>query len=361
MTILLLEGFEGAGTTEGSGSGADMRKLLEARYDSTTLQTSTNGSPRVGPGWGTGKCLTWGDDGNGDLNTFERDLASTVSEIWVGFALKPWNQASRDPEILRMRDIATNRDVFRMRIVDGTALRFLKETFATYYQSRPLLKPSHWQYIEVRVLFSGTVGQLEVKINGVQVINETGLDNDAFGTTTVDRIQFYGGEGTATSDDNERWHIDDLYVDDAAFQDPMKIEALLPTAEGATINFTPSAGTDNSANVDENPRNDDTDYNSSADTASNKDLLTCANLTQITGGIQAVQISAACKLDAAGSIGMQGIVAEGTPTQGTGPIVEVTDTTNYVGVQAIFETNPDTAAAWAVAEVDGMEIGYEVD
>lgn len=361
MTILLLEGFEGAGDTEGSSSGADMRAYLEARYDDSTFQTSTNGSPRVGPGWGVGKCLTWGDDGNGDLNFFQKDLDSTVTEIYIGFALKPWHQASRDPEILRLRDIATNRDVCRIAIVDGCCMRFRKETFATYLRTPAILRPAEWQYVEFRLVFNGGAGIVEIKINGVEVVNETGLDNDAFGTATVDRIQFYGGEGTATSDDDERWHIDDLYVSDSGFLGPIKIERLLPTAEGATIDFTPSAGTDNSANVDENPRNDATDYNESADTPSNKDLLTMGNLSNIDSNIKAVQVSATAILDSAGDIGLQGIVAEGTPTQGTGPVVEVTSTTDWVDVQAIFETNPDTASAWTQAEVDGMEAGYEVD
>ena len=79
------------------------------------------------------------------------------------------------------------------------------------------------------------------------------------------------------------------------------------------------------------------------------------------GGIIGVQITSDCRLDAAGSIGMQSIVAEGTPTQGTGAIVEVTSTSWSLAVQHIFEVNPDTSSAWSVSEVDGMEIGYEVD
>ena len=155
--------------------------------------------------------------------------------------------------------------------------------------------------------------------------------------------------------------MDDIYADDAAFQGPMKIEALFPTAEGATINFTPSTGTDNALNVDENPKDDDTTYNSSADTPSNKDLFTTQNLSNINGGIQGVQITSMCRLDVAGSIGLQSIVAEGTPTQGTGAVVEVSSESWATAVQHIFETNPDTASAWATSEVDGMEIGYEID
>jgi hypothetical protein len=361
MTILYLEGFEGAGTTEGSSSGADMRKYLEARSDSSSFQTSTNGSPRVSPGWGSGKALSWGDDGNGDINTYQIDLASSLSTFYFGFAVKPWNQSGRDPELLRLRRSANNRDQMKMRFVNGSTLQFYKETFGTWYTSPVILKHGEWQYVEIKVTFHASAGTLDIRINGTTVVSETGLDNDSFGDTDFDELQLWGGEGTGVGNLDQQVHIDDVYLSDSGFLGPIKVEGLLPTAEGATINFTPSAGTDNSANADENPRNDDTDYNSSADTASNKDLLAAGNLSNITGNIVAVQITADCKLDAAGSIGMQGIVAEGTPTQGTGPVVEVTNTTDYVAVQAIFETNPDTASAWSTTEVDAMEIGYEVD
>lgn len=363
MTLLMLEGFEGAGTTEGNSSGADMRAYLEARYDVTNFTTATNGSPRVGPGWGFGKSLGWGDDANGDTNRFEKHLSTAIGTIYVGFAVRPFNQSNRESvELLRMRDGANNREVIKVRFQHGQTLMFFKETFGNVGVQAPgVLRNNAWNYVEFRFTFSATVGVIEVRVNGVEVLNETGLDLDSFGSVVVDEIQFFGGEGTGVGDVDEQWFIDDVYIDDAGFQGPIKIEELLPTAEGATINFTPSAGTDNSANVDENPRDDATTYNESADTASNKDLFTTANLATVDAGIIGVQITSVAILDSAGDIGLQSIVAEGTPTQGTGAVVEITSTTDWAAVQHIFETNPDTSAAWTAAEVDGMEIGYEID
>ena len=358
MAIVFLEGFEGAGTTEGTSSGADMRAYLEARSVTSSFTTSTNGSPQVAPGWGSGKALKWGFDGNSDNNRFIMLLPSSLTTFYFGFAVRPWHQSNRDPELLRLRRSANNRDMLKVRFLNGSTLQFFKETFAVWHTTPVILKHGEWQYVEIKVTFSDTVGVLEVRINGVEVVNETGLNNDSSGDTDFDELELWGGEGLSS---DESVLIDDVYLDDAGFLGPIKIEAVLPTAEGATIDFTPSTGTDNALNVDENPRNDATDYNESADTASNKDLLAAGNLSEITGGILAVQVTANCLLDTAGDIGMQAIVAEGTPTQGTGPVVEVSDETNFEAVQGIFEVNPDTSSAWLVAEVDGMEIGYEVD
>lgn len=363
MTLLMLEGFEGAGTTEGDSSGADMRAYLEARYVNTTLQTSTNGSPRVGPGWGFGKSLGWGDDGNGDLNKFEKHLDTPLSTIYVGFAVRTFNQFNRESvELLRMRDGGNNREVIKVRFQHAQSLMFFKETFSEVpVRAVGVLRNGAWNYVEFRFTFHASAGVIVAHINGVEVINATGLDLDSFGSTTVDEIQFYGGEGTGAEDNDKQWFIDDVYIDDATMHGPIKVEGLFPTAEGATINFTPSAGTDNSANVDENPRDDATTYNESADTASNKDLFTTENLSSVDSGIIGVQITSVAVLDSAGDIGLQSIVAEGTPTQGTGAVVEITSTTDWAAVQHIFETNPDTASAWTPSEVDGMEIGYEID
>jgi hypothetical protein len=365
MTLLLLEGFEGAGTTEGSSSGADMRDYLNARYpDDTNFSATSTGSPRVEIGWGNGKGLSMGDDSSSDNNRYDISLGSLIATAYIGFVIRPGRDVSPTQiQLFALRDDGNNRDVFQLKVGDRQTLMGFREGFAriTEVVVPNILKPNVWTYIEVRVTASTTVGVCEIRINGTEVLNETGLNISAFGSVTFDVCRINGQEGTGVNDEDFQWVFDDMYIDDAGFQGPIKIEGLFPTAEGATINFTPSTGTDNSANVDENPKNDDTDYNSSADTASNKDLFTTQNLSNVDGGIIGVQISSMCRIDAAGDIGMQSIVAEGTPTQGTGAVVEVTSQSWATSVQHIFETNPDTASAWAVSEVDGMEIGYEVD
>lgn len=360
MTLLVLEGFEGAGATTGNGTVTSMRNYLTARYASTSFATG----PHVEAGWGGGQAMSWGDGGNTDNNRIDLDLPSTIGTVYIGFAVRPSKDDLR-AEVKLFQTIlqSSGRDLVDMRIVNNNAILFYQDTFNKMADSEVpnALKRNVWSYVEVKIIHSATVGVIEVRINGTEVLNITNQNTSASGDVTIDRIRMSGGEGTGANNPEFQWLTDDWYVDDAAFHGPIKVEGLFPAAEGATINFTPSTGLDNALNVDDNARDDDTTYNSSADTASNKDLLTADNLSIVDGGIIAVQVSNVCRIDAVGDIGMQSIVAEGTPTQGTGAIVEVDDQVNWASVKHIFETNPDTAAAWAVAEVDGMEIGYEVD
>jgi hypothetical protein len=324
----------------------------------------------VAEGFGFDKALSWGGDTNADLNFFYIPGGKKLTEAFVGFAFQPKETTKPNTSIMAFWNTTESEPQVELRLIHGRHLVCFNDQFVRMTDTVVMnaLTPGKWHYIEIRMVHHNTTGIVEIKINGQQVLNATSQDTTGHsGVDFFDSIRFYGGEASSTTVESEQYLIDDVYLLDTTgsvnttFLGPIKIEPLLPTAEGATINFTPSAGTDNSANVDENPRNDDTDYNSSADTASNKDLFATANLSDVTGNIKGVQVTSQCRSTAGLPVGMQSIVAEGTPTQGTGSVVEVGSDNKFTAVQHIFEINPDTSAAWTAAEVDGMEIGYEID
>lgn len=312
MALLAIEGFEGAGTTEGSGTGGtNMRDYLKSKYVlySSTVAAS---SVRVVAGYGSGKALSWGGNASADLNFLDIPLGINLTEGWVGFAIKPrLTQSVILRPVIKWRSSTHSEDHVDMRILENMHLVFYRDQFSPLpgpdiQVTANVLQPDRWTYIEIRLLISNTVGEIEVKANGIQVLNETNLDTlGDSGATGFDTIRLLGGDGADDSDISEQWLIDDFYALDGTgsanntFLGPIKVETLFPSAEGTTINFTPSTGTDNSANVDENPKTDDTDYNSSLDTASNKDLFAADNLTSITT-INAVQVVNQARVEEAG-------------------------------------------------------------
>jgi len=365
MALVIIEGFEGGGTTNGT-SGADaILAYLNAKY--TTNFGTGDARPQTQPGWGAGRAMAFAGNIDGDINFISFPVGSAVTEVFVGFAVKPESIVRTSEPILRFRDTVGGINNVVMEIFDLNHIQFYRNvTLLPGVSASNVLRPNRWSYVEVRVVFSNTVGVIECRINGVEVINVTGLDTLEGTSTDIDTVRMYGGESTSASNPDNMWLFDDVYIvetngsDAVSYLGPVKVEAIYPTAEGSIINFTPSTGSDNSALVDEDPRNDDTDYNSSADTPSNKDLLGAGNLSVITGGIIGVSVSNDCKLDAAGSIGIQSIVFENA-VQGTGDIEEVSSTSDYITVTHIFENNPDTGVAWSVAQVNAVEIGYEID
>ena len=189
----------------------------------------------------------------------------------VGFALNPGNPSSAF-DVFYFMDVASQQ--VGVRVLSNLTLQVQRGGSTTLGTSTLALNASTYYYIEFKALISNTVGTYEVRVNGVNWVSGTGADTQATANAVWNGIDVVGGNGTAL--------VDDLYVlDGVASADPtypdntflgdVRIDALFPTAEGTTIEWTPSTGTNNAALVDETPP-DTTDYNSAA--ATEKDTYT---------------------------------------------------------------------------------------
>lgn len=120
------------------------------------------------------------------------------------------------------------------------------------------LVSQEWQYIEAKVVIDATVGSVEVRVAEQTVLLLENIDTTN-GSSVCNEIQCGIGNGVKT-------YLDDIYMcDDTTainndFLGDVQIEARFPTSDGFYTDFTPSAGIDHYANVDENPQNT-TDYN----------------------------------------------------------------------------------------------------
>ena len=124
------------------------------------------------------------------------------------------------------------------------------------------LYPDVWYLIEAHIKIDGTVGEVEVRIDG-----KTALEIDYTGNTgtgNVDTIKFHspgGGLGDTST----------LYFDDIALNDTAgavdnswcgegKIIVMMPDDDSAPLELTPSAASDHHLLVDEIPTDGDTTY-----------------------------------------------------------------------------------------------------
>jgi hypothetical protein len=129
---------------------------------------------------------------------------------------------------------------------------------------------------------------------------------------------------------------------------------LRPTADTAEADWTPSAGADHYAMVDEATINGDTDY-VSADISGDLDLYEMANLTRY-GARRAGHHGGTRKDDAKArqvrtKLKSGTISADGT-AQGMA--------TSYLPYADLHETDPGTAMAWTPSGVTAMQVGNEV-
>lgn len=197
--------------------------------------------------------------------------------------------------------------------------------------------------IEIFYKIADAGGRWIVKINSVQDIDFTG-DTKPGAETQFDQIRFGGTNSYA--------YFDNVILDDANWVGDTKIQGLVPTGAGNTTGWTPSVGA-NWECVDEKPASD-ADY-VEINAIDTTDTYATGNLAGTIGNIKCVQVQSR-------------VAAEGSPVPTNLKLVNRVNVTDYLsGDKAIpstakslwnlWENNPDDAAAWEAADVNGMEIG----
>lgn len=212
-----------------------------------------------------------------------------------------------------------------------------------------VMLPNVWHYVEWEWVISATVGRMTVKVDGVTVLNLTGVNTLTGAVANADEwyLDNQGGNGSI--------QFDDLYEDDgAAAIGPRRVDTLRPTADTATKQWTPDTGTVNFSRVNANLAQSVTFVQASV--VGNLDLYDIADLSTTPAVIDAVQYSMfAQKTDAtARSIAAVGDI--GGVQQQSGNVNLPTGVAKF---ESIFLTKPG-GGAWATADVNALRIGPKV-
>lgn len=216
------------------------------------------------------------------------------------------------------------------------------------------VKEDAFQYIEAKVLVSGTVGTVEVRINGEVVMNLTNQDTDNGGAVpTIDALQVAGNQ-----------NFDDLYICDILtgnnddFLGDIEVEMVLPDGAGNATQWTTLVGAATHWQaVNESPAiDDDTSYVETA-TNTHLDQFTFGNLTSITGGstILGVQVTTCCRADS-GAATIRTVKRPTTVDFNGGNHVLGS---SFTMIREIWETDLQAAAAWTDSTFNATEFGVE--
>ena len=215
-----------------------------------------------------------------------------------------------------------------------------------------------WNHMEVKLIVSDTVGEITIRLNGIEVFSQTGIDTQSGSTALCNQIQFRANDPIGGT---PNYRIDDVIFNDDqgsvnnTWMGDVEIQTLRPTIDTATADFTPLAG-DNFANVDDAPGpDDDTTYVESA-TPGDQDLYDMGSLKTQSLTIAALIVRSYMKKTDAGTRFIR-MLSQENGTLGTG--AELPMSTTYSYGHEIFELNPDTSALWTVSQINGAQIGME--
>ncbi len=281
-----------------------------------------------------------------------------------------------------------NFQVFR-----GTTL--IETTAALIDNIEHIFRSHGWHYIEMKVTIDDTVGAYEVRLNGVTILSDSGVDTkrstNAYATHAIFG-QMY------TSNEDNYWVLDSMYVcDDEGsinndFLGAVRVEYLAPGQAGLYDYWQEYEAGSQVAAVDESGDcDDDSTFISSPHANSplgNKaigDISTFKNDTGITEGaavIHAIALNVVARgtrerddsaRQIAGYYGHNKTYVQASANalnprlQILGGSVPLTTkvkwediVTAYYNYQWISETNVRTAAAWSVGDITAIDFGVKL-
>lgn len=332
MTMLVIEGFEGFGTTG----------------NATTLPTKL-------PGSDTSLGIVAGEHGGFALETGginEKIFISipNTEEIVLGFNFK-MNTLSFE-RIIFLREGGT-KNLGIVMLADGS-LR-VERTATTLSTSAPgVITADTWHYIEFKGKINNTTGSYDLKVDGVSVTSGSSVDTQNSTNAWTDDIFFRG-------DFPQLIQYDDVYVLDTAagthndFLGPQIVTSAFPDGDD-TANFTRSTGADNFALVDDDPHDVDSTYVESG-VSTTKDLYDYATIDSLSD-IKCVQVSTFVReTDGTDFTLITPVKSNVTETDDSAQAIAGT---SYENLIRLLELDPDTAAAWTDSGIDAAKFGIKV-
>lgn len=227
-----------------------------------------------------------------------------------------------------------------------------------------------YYYVEMKFTIDDASGLVKIRLNG-SGSDELSFSGDARngGLASWLTLRLHGQTTSGTSPDPR---FDDIYMCDGVdstgshgianndFLGDFRCDAQIVQADaiaaGSHADFTPSAGSDHGAMVDEASPNDDTDYNASS-TVGHKDSYQIASLSSAPVTIFGAQVSTRARKTDAGAREIANLVVSGGNDYNG---AQVALSTSYLYYQDMFESDPDTGLPWTAGGITDLQAGLEV-
>lgn len=228
---------------------------------------------------------------------------------------------------------------------------------------------ARWYYIEFQVTIHPSTGSYEVRINesvDAGASDTAGTANTANqGTAGADRVNL-SWQSSPSAD--VLWY-DDIYIkDDGTYLNDFVVEGLASVAgDGDTAQWQlAGAAVDvGTAFLDSATANSlaETNDRIQTDTVGEISLANFEDLSFIQGGtIHCVQVAVLGRMETSGQRDVQPRFRHinGSPSEHNGTAVTYDNTMFQLG-REVFETNPATASAWVVNDIDLGQWGVRLD
>lgn len=274
--------------------------------------------------------------------TYTKSLPSALADGIIGFAVKA-GAASTVHLTLRASTTAT----MQIGTNSSSILQVLNSSGTVIATGTTVLTNGTWYYIEVKWHIAGASGTTEVHLNGVSEITST---TGNFGSSNIDNFRLNLGTS-----------YDDFYVCDTTGSAPrntflgdVRVATVMPNADGAHTDWTPSAAGSHFSKVNEAQADGDTTYVSDA-TAGHIDTYVTDDVDS-GATVLGVQTNLYARKDDVATRQIADVIRISSTDY-----VGSTDTlaSTYSIYSQIHAQSPATSADWTAAEVNGAEFGVK--
>lgn len=220
--------------------------------------------------------------------------------------------------------------------------------------SSPIWSGAVWRYIELKYVLS--TGACEVRVDGVTIM--TGA---VATSASVMTLQFPDPYHAYQSSSNGIFSCDDLYVLDTTgttnndFLGDVRVNTLLPSADGTHHDMTPSSGTTHYSLVDD-ATPDTTSYVTTS-SAGAKETYRFQPLSSTVGGVYGIRATNYAHKDGAGTAGLRNIITSGGTDYESA--LNASMSASWAVASDLWEQNPATGGAWTQTSVNDSEFGVE--
>ncbi len=346
MARLLTAGFETGSQQEMNGATGVLTSASATTARTGSYSLKVHGGPIVGA---TGY----------QSHVFD----ANVAELYFRFALHlDANGIAGYPEL---RFLDENGDTQLTLYFNGAT-----QTFKLYRGSQAtgvllasgtlVIRAATWYVLQGHLKIDNAAGEFELKINNVTDFAVSSADTQATAVASVRTLYFFGPVGPSSAE----MYIDDVAVNDTAgsFQNTWiglgGVYLLKPASEGATQDWTPSAGTIHWSLVDEVPAGT-ADWVQCGTAGGETELFGIETPPSYVASIDCVNVIYQVAVVESGSQALQDVVRQGTvdyPGGGTVTVVTVAPTYMLYQGTTLYE-QPNGSGAWGTTEVAAIQIG----
>lgn len=300
----------------------------------------------------------WGREGtNGIKHTTSMYGTTPISNkktIIFGIAMKL--STTKSWSLIEFKDAG----IVQMGLyTDGSNQILVKRGTTIIYSTGYSIPTNTWIYLEFKATIDNSSGSWEVRVNGDSKGSQSGTDTQQTGNAYITSVMVsMFGIGGST-----HW-LDDIYIfDDSGsfnndFVGDVHVEAIFPDGAGYLTQWAgfPVDGDANWEKVDDSSPDDDASFVATSGVG-NIDSYDFGSLVTLSGSVYCLQVNAWAKKDDVGSRTLNAITRPLATTYSGDVPISLGNTYGYNIF--VFETNPETAGYWTIAEINASEFGVK--